>query len=340
LIARLALVSLLLLAGPAHALDEVEAPEQPACLTRCLEMGKTGDLRPSMSAIDCTLELCQSMGRTQYEENQFDEAIASLDQVKGLAGTSASYNLDRGLVLYAVGRFDEALGSFDTVLASFPQSVRAAAQRAHTLMRLERLPEARAQFQSILEFDGADAEVKRLRTRSYVIGNLGVLRLEEGDVFGGKKQLEESLENDGRNKLAHTYLRRVVPELEGRTFGPEGVIPLQVVWEELEFRRANSAVKKLGELLRKWPDFKLGYVIAADAQRRYGNIPACEATLRAAQTRFPDDTDIRAQRIRCSLLRKGVHSTAALPDVEELEALAKKNPNDPFVKEMLELIYE
>lgn len=323
-------------------LEEIVDPprEHPACITRCIAMEEAGELRPELSPIACALELCQGEARQFYEQNLFDHALESLDQVKGMAGPSASYHLERGLVLYALGRFEEALASFDRVLQAFPMSVRAAAQRAHTLIRMDRLPEARAQFQAILGFEGADAEVRRLRTRSYVIGNLGVLRLAEGDLAGGKKQLEESIESDPRNKLARTYLRRVVPELEARRFGAEGIVPLQVVWEELEFDRANSAVRKLGELLKRWPDFKLGYVIAADAQRRYGNFSACESTMRAALSRFPDDIEVQAERIRCTLMRKGVHSRAALPDIEELEALAKQNPDDPFVKEMLELIYE
>jgi len=345
---RLALLPLvLLLAGPSLGRAQEATPQEsgepdelPACLTQCIRMGKQGELRPEVTTLACTLRLCQETGKRFYQNNEFEQAYRSLDQVSGLAQNSASYQLDLGLVLYGLGRFDEALERFDRVLATFPMSVRGAAQRAHTLIRLGRLPEARAQFEEILEFDGADAEVKRLRTRSYVIGNLGVLRLAEGDLKGGRRRLDESLESDGRNKLAGTYLKRVVPELEARSFGSEGVLPLQVIWEELEFGRANSAVRKLGELLKRWPDFKLGYVIAADAQRRYGNYPACESTLRAALSRFADDIEIQAERIRCTLMSKGVQSRAALPDVEELKALAKKNPNDPLVKEMLELIYE
>ena len=347
MIGRLALLLLVLLAGASLGRAQEATPQEsgepdavPACLTQCIQMGKQGLLRPNVTTMACTLRLCQEAGRRFYKNNEFERAYRSLDQVSGLAGNSVSYQLDLGLVLYALGRFDEALARFDSVLVAFPMSVRGAAQRAHTLSRLGRLPEARAQFGDILEFDGADTEVKRLRTRSYVIGNLAVLRLAEGDLKGGKRQLDEALEADGRNKLARTYLKRVVPELEARSFGPEGVLPLQAIWEELEFGRANSAVRKLGELLKRWPDFKLAYVIAADAQRRYGNFPACESTMRAALSRFADDIEIQAERIRCTLMAKGAHSRAALPDVEELKALAKKNPDDPLVQEMLELIYE
>lgn len=339
---RLAPVLAMVLMVGTHAFaDTPPAPvEQEACLTRCIRMEKAGTMRKGVGAVACALRLCQEEARRLYGRNEFEAALGKLDEVKGTAQTSVSYHLEKGMIYYALGRFEDALASFDLVLGGFPESVRTAAQRAHTLIRLNRVPEARAQFEQILTFKKADAEIKRLRTRSYVIGNLGVLSLAEGDLKGGKRKLDDALKSDGRNKLAHTYRSRVVPELDAGTFGPEGVIDLQIVWEELEFQRGNSAVRKLGDLLRRWPDFKLGYIVAADAQRRYGNFPACESTMRAALSRFPDDVNVQAERIRCTLMRKGVHSRSALPDIEELKSLAQRNPDDPLVQEMLELIYE
>ena len=349
--ARVAFLSALLLSSvlaggtlafgaEAPADGSAAASDDEACLTRCIRMERAGRMREGVSLVACALRLCQEEARRLYGRNEFEAALAKLDEVKATAQTSVSYHLERGMVYYALSRFEDALASFEIVLSGFPQSVRLSAQRAHTLIRLGRLPEARSQFEQILAFKKADAEIKRLRTRSYVIGNLGVLSLAEGDVRRGKRQLEQALEADARNKLARAYHSRVVPELEAGTFGPEGVIELQVVWEELEFKRGNSAVRKLGDLLRRWPDFKLGYIVAADAQRRYGNFHACESTLRAALSRFPDDITVQAERIRCTLMRKGVHSRASLPDIEALKALAQKDPDDPLVQEMMELIYE
>jgi len=337
-----ALVLLLLAAPSGRALADETSPEDdsPVCLTRCIGMYKDGTMKKGMNVIACTLRLCQEDGRRFYRDGKFEEALASMDQVKRMAQESASYHLDKGLIYYALNRFPEALTSFETVLVSFPESVRASAQRAHTLIRLGRLPEARAQFEAILSYETADEQIKSLKTRSYVGGNLAVLELSEGDLESGEAGLKKALEIDGRNKLAHTYLTRVYPELAEDRLPPEGVLMLQVVWEELEFGRANSAVKKLGIMLSKWPDFKLGYLVAADAQRKYGNVEACESTLIAATSRFPEDANLHAERIRCTLMRKGVHSMAALPDIQELKELAARDPDDPLIREMLELINE
>ena len=105
-------------------------------------------------------------------------------------------------------------------------------------------------------------------------------------------------------------------------------------------RRIDGSSRPTQRFPRRWPDFKLGYIVAADTQRRYGNFPACESTLRAALSRFPDDITVQAERIRCTLMRKGVHNRASLPDIEALKALAQRDPDDPLVQEMLELIYE
>ena len=337
-----ALFLLLLPAPSGRALADDTSPEDPAasCLTRCIGMHKDGTMRKGMTVIACTLRLCQEDGRRFYRNDQFEDALASMEQVKGMAQSSASYHLDLGLIYYALDRFPEALASFEAVLETFPESVRASAQRAHTLIRLSRLPEARAQFEAILTYETADEQIKRLNTRSYVVGNLAVLELSEGDLRAGKAGLDKAMKLDGRNKLAHTYLTRVYPELETGRLAPEGVLMLQAVWEDMEFGRANEAVKKLGVMLRKWPDFKLGYLVAADAQRKHGNVAACESTLIAAISRFPDDANLHAERIRCTLMRKGVHSMASLPDIQELKELAAKDPDDPLIQEMLELINE
>jgi len=337
-----ALVLSVLAAMPARtqADETTPADDSPVCLTRCIDMRTAGTMREGMTLIACTLLLCQEDGRRYYRQGKFEEALRSMEQVKQMAQASASYHLDLGLIYYALGRFSDALKSFETVLNSFPQSVRASAQRAHTLIRMDRLPEARAQFEAILTYDTADEQFKNLKTRSYVAGNLAVLELSEGDLDAGKAGLDGSLEIDARNKLARTYLTRVYPELAEGRLAPEGVLMLLVVWEELEFGRANSAVQKLGIMLSKWPDFKLGYIVAADAQRKYGNVAACESTMIAATTRFPDDPNLHAERIRCTLMRKGVHSMAALPDIQELKELAARDPDDPLIQEMLELINE
>ena len=100
----------------------------------------------------------------------------------------------------------------------------------------------------------------------------------------------------------------------------------------------NPALKQMQSVLSRWPDFKLGYFVVADTQRRYGAFDQCEDTLKLAELRFEDDIDLHAERIRCSLLRHGVHSNAAMPSIAELRDLARKDPNDPLVREIMTLL--
>jgi tetratricopeptide (TPR) repeat protein len=291
-----------------------------------------------VSLFGCITQVCQEESRALYAERRYDEALYSLDHIQaGLQGSS-SYAFDRGLVLYALGRFEEALVEFDRVLAEYPESVRAAAQRSHTLMRLGRLPEARAQWQKILEFKRIDVEHKRLRSRSYVQGNLALIRLTEGDLAGGKRALEEALQTDGRNDLAQTLRNKVLPELEAGRVSPEALPTLIAAFEDLELGRPNSALRQMRTVLSSYPDFKLGYHIVADTQRRYGAYEECETTMRMAALRFKNDINLQAERIRCALLRHGVHSNAAMPSIEELRDLARKDPNDPLVREIMLLL--
>lgn len=320
--------------------QEAETPRRPvpACVKQCRDLEKSGELNQSISLYRCITQVCQTAARKQYAENDFEGALLTLDHIKsGLAGSSA-FQFDRGVVLYALGRFDEALVAFDQVLETYPDSVRASAQRGHTLMRLGRLPEARAQFEKILAGKGADAEYKKLRTKSYVRGNLALIKLVEGDLRAGKRGLERALKIDGRNELAQTFLRRVVPELESGSVGSEAIPHLLAAFEEIQLARPNPALKQMQTVLSKWPNFRLGYFVVADVQRRFGAYDQCEDTLKMAEIRFEDDVDFHAERIRCALLRHGVHSNEAMPSIAELRELARKDPHDPLVQEIMTLL--
>ncbi len=334
----LALAALTLLGAGAAAAQQKKVPEIPDCNETCDKMKASGDLREDFSLAGCRVKVCHTQARTFYEAFEFQAALASLDQIHEMASFQIAYQLDRGLILYAMGRFDEALAGFDRVVQSRPQSVRGAAQRAHTLLRLGRLPEARAQFEKILGFPGADREYKKLKTRSYVRGNLGLLRLMEEDLAGGRKELRKAREIDPRNELAHTYLETVVPALENGTLAYAQVANLVAAFEELSLRRANAGLRELSTVLNKSPNFLMPYLLAAETQRRYMDFKGCELTLRMAEQRFPDDTQVFANRIRCTMLRYGIQSPESMASIEELKRLAQKDPDDPLVKEILLLI--
>jgi tetratricopeptide (TPR) repeat protein len=330
------LLSLLAWAPQSWAQDAPAAV--PQCVEACNEMIAAGELKDTVSQDGCEVRVCHEQARRYYEDFDFIEASESLDQIELKVGHSPSFQIDRGLVNYATNNFEAALGNFDYVLEVYPDSVQASAQRAHTLVRLKRIPEARAQFQKILDSDKADSEYRKLKTRSYVHGNLGVLRLMETDLGGGKKELDKALKIDPRNTLARTFSSQLIPALEAKQLQYEDVFDLVVGFEELSLRRANSGLRQLSAVLSRSPDFRLGYLLAAETQRRYLDFKGCELTLRVAEQRFADDTEIFANRIRCTMLRYGIHSPDSVQSIEELKALAAKDPNDPLVQEMLLLI--
>ena len=329
------LVAGLVAAAPAARAQEAVEPE---CVAACRDMIARGELSGSVNEIGCQVRVCQERARAYYQDNEFEKALASLDQVHEKVAFSPGYQFTRGLVHYALGRFGDALANFDAVLEVRPKSVRASAQRAHTLIRLDRLPEARAQFRKMLDFPKADVEYKNLRTRSYIKGNLGLIRLMEEDLSGAKADLSEALSIDGRNQLARTFQDKIVPELEARRLAYGDVRQLVIAFEELALKRANQGLRELSGVLNRSPDFRLGYLLAAETQRRYLDFKGCELTLRMAEKRFPEDTEVFANRIRCTMLRYGIHDPKSVESIAELKALAAKNPNDPLVQEMLLLI--
>ena len=334
-----AALGLLLLAAPAAAQKQGDVEEPGArCVSACREMLTSGELAAGIDELTCQIKVCHQEARSYYEENEFESALMSLNQIHDLVRTSASYQLDRGLVQYALGDFEAALESFDFVLTQRPHSVRGSAQRAHTLVRLHRVPEARAQFSKILSFDDLEIEYRKLKTRSYVQGNLGVLSLIQSDLAGGKQALEKAVEIDGRNPMARTFLKQVVPALEDRTLEYASVLRLVVAFEELTLRHANAGLRQLSGVLNESPNYRMVYLLTAATQRRYMDYKGCELTLRMAEKRFKDDTEIYANRLRCTMLRYGLHAPETVGSMAELKALAEKDPDHPLVQEMMVLI--
>ncbi len=331
-----AAAALVLAGGAAPALAaELEVPD---CAELCKKMIASGEARPDVSEGSCRVRVCQEKARRFYAQFEFDEALASLDQIHEKASFGVSYQLDRGLVNYALGHFDDALANFDTVLTARPRSMQAAAQRAHTLVRLGRVPEARAQFEAMLEFPAADREYKNLKAKSYIWGNLGVLRLIEQDLAGGVKNLRKALEIASHNPLPHTFLDQIVPALESGDLQYTMVIHLVAAFDELNLKRANAGLRELSTVINQSPSFRLSYLLAADTQRRYLDFQGCEMTLRVAELRFPDDTEVFANRIRCTMLRYGIDSPQGIESVDQLKELAARDPDDPLVQEILLLL--
>jgi tetratricopeptide (TPR) repeat protein len=310
------------------------ADAPPPCAKRCSELKEQGELRATVTVEACTIRLCQEEGRALYRRGAFEEALAALDHIRERRVGSPAYDLDRGLVLYGLGRFDEAVEAFDKVLEVFPTSVRAATQRAHALTRLDRLDDAQEQFEKLLELDGIAQEYKGLRTSSYLLGNIGVLKLRRGKLKDGKSDLERSLDADGSNSLAATMLYKVVPALEADALGPEAIGLLANSYEELALGRRDEAVAGFEQVVKRWPRFEVGWRVLGDFYFAGLDYATCEEVYRRAERSLPDVTDLRLDRIRCTILRHGVTAPESRAALKELQEIAEQEPDNPRVKEM------
>ena len=308
---------------------------EPPCAEQCKKFVEEGELRDDVSPVGCFVRVCQREARKFYEKHEFKKALESLDYVQEHLDRSPSYQMERGLNYYALGRFDKALAAYEKVLKGFPNNVRTRSQRGHTLVRLGRLKDAQKQFESLFADPLTEDEFKGLRTRSYLMSNIGVIKLLQGDVEGGKAALEQGLELDGRNRPARSYLTDVVPYMESGDLTPKGAMRLLVAYEELSFGRHDSGAKELRELLERSPRFRPGYFRVAEVLMATQQYEECVETLEDGEKALPDDIDLRAERLRCSLLQLGPNTDKARPSLEEVKSLAKAHPENERLQQIL-----
>lgn len=327
-----ALAALLLAIGAAAP---ARAKSDPPCVVKCHEMAQKDQLRPGVNETGCVTNLCQEEGRQLYAQGSYDAALASLSAVSERLSRSPSFLLDRGLVYYALGKFELALADFDGILVDSPDSFQAGAQRAHTLLRLDKLGESRTQFEKLLTSPAAKREFRGLLTSSYLQGNIGVIDLLMGDVAKGKKELEDALEADGRNSLASTYIYRVMPQLEKKTIDGDGIRLLLYASEDVGLGRRDAARDEIEKLVSKYPKFPETYFLAAELYRGTGHYEECERLLLIGEKAVPEEVDLKAERLRCTLLKLGPTSAAAKPSIEELKKLSADHPDNPLSKQIL-----
>jgi len=321
-------ISLALFALPAGAAE-------PPCVSRCHEMATKGQLRSGVNEAGCVTNVCQEDGRRFYKSGEFDQALASLAVLSERLERSPSYRLDRGLVYYALGRFDDALVDIDASLKYLPGVFLASAQRGHTLMRLRRFDDARAQFEKLLESPAAKREFRGLRTRSYLLGNVGVIDVLRGDTEKGKGELQEALKIDGRNTQASTYIYRVLPQLSSGTIDRDGVFAFYAATEDVGLGDRKRAEPEIAAVVAKYPEFAESYFLQAEILRNWLRYEDCERVLAAGERAIPADIDLKAERLRCTLLKLGPTSAPAKPAVAELKGLNQTNPDNVLVKEIL-----
>jgi tetratricopeptide (TPR) repeat protein len=305
------------------------------CIPRCRALAQRGELMEGLSEEGCQLRLCHEEARELYVEAEYERASAALERIGSKLADSPAFQLDRGLVEYARGNFASALDAFDRVIAREPTSLRGGSQRAHVLIRLERFDEARAQFEKLLGLPAAKTELQGLGTESYLRGNLGALRLIQDDVAGARADLEKALRLDAGNTLAATYLYRVLPEVEARRLDGRGVWLMMNASEDAALYMLGRSSQQLADLLARAPHFAEAYFLQADILRAQGMHQACESLLERGEQQLPKDASIRAERLRCQLLRVGPDSEAARPAIAEIMALARAHPDNERIRNIV-----
>jgi tetratricopeptide (TPR) repeat protein len=301
-------------------------------------MAAKNQLKEGMTEEGCAASVCQEEGRHLYTQGNYEAALQSLSAVSERLSRSPSFLFDRGLVYYSLGKFDFALADFDGILAIGSDSFQAAAQRAHTLVRLAKFGDAHTQFEKLLSSPGAKREFRGLRTESYLQGNMGVIDLITGDRKKAETELKKAVEIDGSNSLATTYIFRVVPQMDKKTIDGNGVYMLLTASEDVGIPRRDAARETIEQLVQKYPKFPETYFLAAELYRTTGHYEECERILTIGEKAISEEPDIKAERLRCTLLRVGPTSAAAKGPIAELKKLSADNPGNPLSKKILEAL--
>jgi tetratricopeptide (TPR) repeat protein len=317
------------------ALAQPASAAEPDCIARCRAMASKGELRKGVSEKGCVTRVCQEDARRLYANGEFESALATLDVLREDLADSPSFLVDRGNVNYALGRFQDALADYDASLEAFPDAFRTKAQRAHTLMRLRRFADARAQFEALLSDKGAEREYRGLRTRSYLLGNVGVCDVLAGDAGKGAAELREALEIDGRNAQASLFVHRVLPQIEAGNIDGEGVFSLLAGSEDVGLGLRARAEPEVAKVIANHPKFPESYFLLAEILRSQHRYEECEKTMAKGVRAIPKDVDLKAERLRCTLLKLGPTSAAAKPSLKELKQLSEANPDNAQLKEIL-----
>jgi hypothetical protein len=97
----------------------------------------------------------------------------------------------------------------------------------------------------------------------------------------------------------------------------------------------KRAEAETAAVIAKYPKFAEPYFLESDLLRSAHRYEDCERVLKAGERAIPDDIDIKADRLRCTLLKLGPTSSAAKPALAELQKLHKQHPDNALAKEIL-----
>jgi len=101
-----------------------------------------------------------SQGLELYNQQRFDEALASFDKVLAIDPKVAEAHYNRANILGDLNRFDEALGACDKAIALKPDFVFALNNRGWILQKLHRYDDALASYEKALAIDPDYAAAK------------------------------------------------------------------------------------------------------------------------------------------------------------------------------------
>ena len=324
---RLLVALLLLSATPAAA--------EPPCARECQDLKDRGELRKGVPIEACTLRMCQETARQLYGHGRYGDALEALDYIQEKRAGAPSYELERGLVVYALGDFEGAIVHFDRVLEDLPTSVRAGAQRGHALVRLGRLEEGQKQFEEMAKLPGTAREFRKLKTSSYLLGTIGMIKLRRGKIPEARVDLEQALDTDPRNDLAGTMLHKVLPSIEAGDLSPDAIGVLEKAHQDFALGKFDEAIVGFDRVVTKWPRFEMGWWALGGIHLARVDYVACTDVYGRAARGRPDLTDFQVEKIRCTMLLHGIDSKEGRAAVEELRVLSEQDPENTRLKGLL-----
>jgi hypothetical protein len=127
----------------------------------------------------------------------------------------------------------------------------------------------------------------------------------------------------------------VLPQMEKKTIDAAGVYLLLTASEDVGINRRDAARDSIEKLVSKYPKFPETYFLAADLYKNTGHYEECERLLLIGEKAIPEEVDLKAERLRCTLLKVGPTSEAAKPSIAELKKLSADNPDNALAKQIL-----
>ena len=119
------------------------------------------------------------------------------------------------------------------------------------------------------------------------------------------------------------------------TIDREGIAAYYAATEDAGLGDRKRAEQETAAVIEKYPKFAESYFLESDLLRSAHRYEDCERILLGGEREIPAEIDLKADRLRCTLLKLGPTSAAAKPALAELKRLNKAHPENAIVKEIL-----